>query len=77
MLIVKWVVRGKDDQPVEIEEFLAAGREALLDTCQSRLPAMRRKHPAAPPDGFIVLDARAQEVGRRFPSIARHPTLEA
>ena len=78
MFTVKWVVKGREKEPLEVEEFVVNGREVLLEACQDRLPAMRLKYPNSPPDGFLVFDGAA-EVGHRFganvsPRIAMLPT---
>jgi hypothetical protein len=41
MFTVQWVVKGREKEPVEVEEFVVHGREVLLEACQDRLPAMR------------------------------------
>jgi hypothetical protein len=65
MFTVQWVVKGREKEPVEVEEFVVNGREVLLEACQDRLPAMRLKYPKSPPDGFLVFDGAA-EVGHWF-----------
>ena len=65
MFTVRWVVQGREKEPVEVEEFLVNGRDVLLEACQDRLPAMRLKHPQSPPDGFLIFDGAA-EVGHWF-----------
>ena len=65
MFTVQWVVKGREKEPVEVEEFVVNGREVLLEACRERLPAMRLKYPKSPPDGFLVFDGAA-EVGHWF-----------
>jgi hypothetical protein len=66
MFTVKWVVRGREDRPVEVEEFPVNGSDVLVQACLTRIGAMRLKYPQYPPSGFIVFDVAAKEVERRF-----------
>jgi hypothetical protein len=70
MFTVKWVIRGKEAEPVEIEEFGVFHADVLVSACRYRMETMRRKYPVSPPDGFMVFDAPGQEIGRWFGSAA-------
>jgi hypothetical protein len=52
MFVVKWIVRYKEKSPVETENSLLNGVDAVVGDCQKRLYDMRGKHVASPPDGF-------------------------
>jgi hypothetical protein len=65
MFTVKWVVKGRENEPVEVEEFVMNGREVLLEACQDRLPGMRLKYSKSPPDGFLIFEGAAK-VGHWF-----------
>jgi hypothetical protein len=54
MFTVKWLKRGKEAIPVETEEFAVFGPEVIVQACQTRMGAMRLKHPT---DGFVVFDS--------------------
>jgi ribose 1,5-bisphosphokinase PhnN len=60
------VSRGREKEPVEVEEFLVHGHDVLLEACRDRLLAMRTKYPASPPDGFVIFDRAGNVVARRF-----------
>jgi hypothetical protein len=66
MFTVKWVVRGKEAEPIEREVFKVQGADTVVAACRYRLAAMRLTYPDHPPEGFIVLDASGREVGRWF-----------
>jgi hypothetical protein len=68
MFAVKWVIRGKEAEPVESEDFGVFHADVLVSACRYRMEMMRRKYPDAPPDGFMVFDAAGQEIGRWFGS---------
>jgi hypothetical protein len=64
MFTVKWVIRGKEAEPVESEEFGVFNADVLVSACRYRVEMMRRKYPETPPDGFIVLNYEGKELGR-------------
>ena len=64
MFTVKWVVRGREAEPIEIEAFGVSHADVLVSSCRYRMEMMRRKHSKTPPDGFIVADADGKEIGR-------------
>jgi hypothetical protein len=66
MFTVKWVVRGRESAPVETEQFSLNSSAVIVLACQTRLEAMRLKHPGRQPDGFVVFDSLAEEVERWF-----------
>jgi hypothetical protein len=66
MFTVNWVVRGKEDEPVESERFRVRGADTVVAACRYRLAAMRLSYPDSPPDGFIVLDDAGREIRRWF-----------
>jgi hypothetical protein len=66
MFTVKWVVRGKEAEPIKSEGFKVQGADTVVAACRYRLAAMRLGYPDRPPDGFIVLDASGKEVARWF-----------
>jgi hypothetical protein len=71
MFTVKWVIHGRESEPVESEEFRGLHSEVIVEACKLRLPTMRIPLPATPTDGFLVLDSREREVCRWF---GRRPT---
>jgi hypothetical protein len=73
MFFVKWFIRG-ESLPVETEAYAVHGSDVILQACQYRLTEMRLKHPRGPPDGFVVFDSKAHEVGRWFLSQPRSST---
>jgi hypothetical protein len=74
MFAVKWVIHRYETQPVEAENSVLKDLDAVVSSCQQRLPIMREKHPEAPPDGFLVFDGAGNEVRRRFGSERPHAT---
>jgi hypothetical protein len=66
MFTVKWVVRGKEAEPLESESFQVRSADTLVTACRYRLVLIRRKYPDEPPDGFIVFDGSGKEVRRWF-----------
>jgi hypothetical protein len=66
MFTVRWVVRGNDAEPVEVEKIKVLSVETVLAACRYRLVAIRLKHPDNPPDGFIVLNESGRELRRWF-----------
>jgi hypothetical protein len=62
MFTVKWVVRGKEDEPIESERFRLNHVSTLIMACR-RMAMMQLKYPETPPDGFIVLDRTGKELG--------------
>jgi hypothetical protein len=66
MFIAKWIVRYKEQSPVETEESLLADIDEVVAACQGRLYDMRRNYVASPPDGFTVFDSRGNELRRRL-----------
>jgi hypothetical protein len=66
MFTVKWVFRGRENEPIEIEKFGVRSQDTLLAACRYRMAMMRLKYAETPPDGFIVLDSAGKEVGRWF-----------
>ena len=65
MFTVKWVVRGKEAEPVESESFRVNHVDTLIVACRYRMDMMRLKYLESPPDGFIVFD-RNGVVRRKF-----------
>jgi hypothetical protein len=61
------IVNVREEASIEGEEFLVNGSEVIFPACLARMHAMRLKYPSDPPDGFVVFDFAAKEVGRRFP----------
>jgi hypothetical protein len=66
MFTVNWVIESQESTPVEIEKMLLNNLAFFFAACQSRIRAMRLKHAASPPDGFIVFDKTGKEVDRWF-----------
>jgi hypothetical protein len=66
MFTVKWVVRGREAEPLESEGFTIGNVDTLIVACRYRMAMMRLKHPNPPPDGFIVIDPTGKEIGRWF-----------
>jgi hypothetical protein len=64
MFTVKWVIRGQEVAPIESEAFRGGHADVIIASCRYRMEMMRRRHPEAPPDGFIVADADGKEIGR-------------
>jgi hypothetical protein len=63
MFTVKWVVTGREKEPVEVEEFVVNGREVLLEACQDRLPAMRLRSPRTSRSAPEMADAARKPLG--------------
>jgi hypothetical protein len=68
MFRVKWVVHRHETQPVEVENSALDDVDQVVEASQARLLGMRRKHPATPPDGFLIFDREGHEVRRWFGS---------
>jgi hypothetical protein len=66
MFTVKWVIRGREDDPLESEGFRVNNVDTLVAACRFRMVLMQRKFRATPPDGFIVFDRHGKEVRRCF-----------
>jgi hypothetical protein len=64
MFTVKWVIRGKEAEPIESERFRLNHVSTLIMACRYRMAMMRLKYPETPPDGFIVVDHTGKEIGR-------------
>ena len=64
MYIVKWVVRHKENQPVETEESILTDIDALVVSCKERLYGVRLRAFVTPPDGFIISDEHGKELRR-------------
>jgi hypothetical protein len=72
MFTVKWIVHRYETQPVDVESSVLEDLNAVVSSCQQRLPTMREKHPQTPPDGFLVFDSNGDEVRRWFGSVRPH-----
>jgi hypothetical protein len=68
MFRVFWVRHGNETSPVEVEIVDKDNLDAVVSSFVARLPAMRKKHRANPPDGFTVMDVSQNEVWRWFGS---------
>ena len=66
MFIVKWFRSGDETNPVWVENSLLTDLDTVVSFCQEAHAQMRLKHPAMPPDGFIVADADGVELRRWF-----------
>jgi hypothetical protein len=66
MFTVRWVVHGREDEPVEREEYRDIHADVIAEACKLRLASMRRQFPKSPPDGFLVFDRDHTEVRRWF-----------
>jgi hypothetical protein len=66
MFSVKWVVRDKESDPVEVENSILTDLDRVVASSQEGLVGMRLRHIARPPDGFIVTDNDGKEVRRWF-----------
>jgi hypothetical protein len=66
MFSVKWVERGKESDPVEVENSILTDLDRVVSSSQEGLVGMRLRHIARPPDGFIVVDSDGREVRRWF-----------
>jgi hypothetical protein len=64
MYTVKWIERGKESEPVEIDESIHTDLDRIVYICKDALYGVRLRHFARPPDGFIVVDHDGQEVRR-------------
>jgi hypothetical protein len=70
MFSVKWFERGKEEEPVEVENSILTDLDRIVVFCKDAFYAMRLRHIARPPDGFIVVDDDGKEL-RRWPGSAR------
>lgn len=61
---VKWVVRGKEAEPLESERFSVRNVETLATACRYRIALMRLKFAETPPNGFVIFDDAGKEVHR-------------
>lgn len=66
MFSVKWLQRGKESEPVEVENSILTSLEKIVSSCQDGLYGMKLRHIARPPDGFAVVDDNGEEVTRWF-----------
>jgi hypothetical protein len=66
MFSVKWVERGKESDPVEVENSILTDLDRVVSSSQEGLVGMRLRHIARPPDGFLVVDNDGREVRRWF-----------
>jgi|HubBroStandDraft_6_1064221.scaffolds.fasta_scaffold1027592_1 hypothetical protein len=64
MFSVKWFERGKESNPVEVENSILTDLDRVVSSSQGGLLGMRLRHIAKPPDGFIVVDDNGNEVRR-------------
>ncbi|QAY96612.1 hypothetical protein CWB41_13460 [Methylovirgula ligni] len=72
MFAVKWVTHRRETQPVEMENIALEDLDMVVSSCLERLPALKRKHPLTPPDGFLIFDGAGNEVRRWFESTRPH-----
>jgi hypothetical protein len=63
---VNWVVHRYESLPVVIENCLFQDLDQIVESCRARLSEMRDKHPATPPDGFLVFNVAGAPVRRWF-----------
>jgi hypothetical protein len=66
MFIVKWFKSGNEAKPVWVENSPLTDLDMVVSYSQEAHALMRLKHPATPPDGFIVVDANGVELRRWF-----------
>jgi hypothetical protein len=66
MFSVKWLERGRESDPVEVENSILTDLDKVVSSSQGGLLGMRLRHIAKPPDGFIVVDDNGSEVRRWF-----------
>lgn len=66
MYSMKWVERGKEGEPVEVENSILTDLDRIVASGQEALVGMRLRHIARPPDGFLVVDDDGKEVRRWF-----------
>jgi hypothetical protein len=64
MFSVKWFERGKESNPVEVENSILTDLDRVVSSSQGGLLGMRLRHIAKPPNGFIVVDDNGNEVRR-------------
>jgi hypothetical protein len=64
MFSVKWFERGKESNPVEVENSILTDLDRVVSSSQGGLLGMRLRHIAKPPDGFIVVEDNGNEVRR-------------
>jgi hypothetical protein len=64
MYCVKWIQRGNEANPIEIDESIHTDLDRIVYFCKDALYGVRLRHFARPPDGFIVVDAEGAEVRR-------------
>jgi hypothetical protein len=64
MFRVKWIERGKDSDPVEVENSILTDLDKVIASAKDGILGMRLRHIARPPDGFIVADSDGKEVSR-------------
>ena len=65
MFSVKWIEKGKESEPVEVESSILIDLERVFCLAKDGLEGMRMRHIARPPDGFIV-DRDGEEVRRWY-----------
>jgi hypothetical protein len=73
MFVVKWIVRYKEKSPVVTEAGIVSDLDDLFLSCQQRLYAMRLRHIATPPDGFVIADSEGVELRRWLGPVTREP----
>jgi predicted NAD/FAD-binding protein len=73
MFRIKWIERGKEDEPVEVENSILTDLERVVTFCREALYGMKLRHIRRPPDGFVVVDADGREVRRWFDSTGPDP----
>jgi hypothetical protein len=66
--------RGKEDEPVEVENSILTDLERVV-SFREALYGMKLKHIGRPPDGFIVVDSDGKEVRRWFGSTGPNPEV--
>ena len=64
MYCVKWIQRGRESEPVAIDESIHTDLDRIVYSCKDALYGVRLRHFARPPDGFIVVDDEGLEVRR-------------
>ena len=66
MFSVKWLERGNESAPVEVENSILTDLDKVVSLSQGGLLGMRQRHIKKPPDGFIVVDDKGCELRRWF-----------
>jgi hypothetical protein len=60
----KWIERGKEGDPVEVENSILTDLDKVIASAKDGILGMRLRPIARPPDGFIVADSDGKEVSR-------------